>query len=256
MRVADHWFERHSIGGGVTLLLEPHVHPIYRCNIWVVEGRDENLLVDSGMGISSLRAELQDMMDKPLTAVATHYHSDHVGSLHEFDTRVIHSAEAELMDPYEASAPLRVAEFPTASIEYFDRVGYHLDWEMLIDALPTADYDVDSYVVPSAAPTRIVDDGDRLDLGDRSFEVIHLPGHSPGNIGLWEEQSGVLFTGDAIYDGPLLDEMDDSNIADYLSTMERLKSIPVEVVHAGHDPSFGRARLIELADAYIASRTG
>ena len=85
--------------------------------------------------------------------------------------------------------------------------------------------------------------------------MIHLPGHSPGNIGLWEEATGVLFTGDSIYDGPLLDDLDDSNVEDYLATMERLKTIPVEVVHGGHDPSFGRARLHELADAYIASKT-
>jgi glyoxylase-like metal-dependent hydrolase (beta-lactamase superfamily II) len=42
-----------------------------------------------------------------------------------------------------------------------------------------------------------------IDTGDRHFEVLHLPGHSPGSIGLWEERSGTLFSGDAIYDGPL-----------------------------------------------------
>jgi hypothetical protein len=36
--------------------------------------------------------------------------------------------------------------------------------------------------------------------------------------------------------------------------MKRLRELPVEVVHAGHDPSFGRARLIKLADAYLAKR--
>jgi glyoxylase-like metal-dependent hydrolase (beta-lactamase superfamily II) len=51
-----------------------------------------------------------------------------------------------------------------------------------------------------------------IDLCDRVFEVLHLPGHSPGSIGLWERQTGTLFSGDAIYDGPLLDELRDSNI--------------------------------------------
>ena len=44
-------------------------------------------------------------------------------------------------------------------------------------------------------------------LGDRHFEVLHLPGHSPGSIGLWERRTGILFSGDALYDGPLLDEL-------------------------------------------------
>jgi len=256
MLVADRWFVRRSVGDGITLLLEPHVHPIFRCNIWLVEGRNSNMLVDTGMGVSSLRDELQDHLDKPLIAVATHYHSDHVGGLHEFEARLIHRAEAELMAPYEATLPLRVSALRPGFVEYFDSIGYgRLDCEFLIDALPSSGYDIDAYTVRDAAPTRVVDDGDRLDLGDRSFEVIHLPGHSPGNIGLWEERSGVLFTGDAIYDGPLLDEMDDSNIGHYIATMERLKTIPVSVVHGGHEPSFSRARLFELADAYIASRS-
>ncbi|HEY7688044.1 MAG TPA: MBL fold metallo-hydrolase, partial [Dongiaceae bacterium] len=80
------------------------------------------------------------------------------------------------------------------------------------------------------------------------------PGHSPGSMGLWEKGTGILFSGDALYDGPLLDELEDSNLADYVRTMRRLRELPVRVVHAGHDPSFGRDRLIELADAYLARR--
>lgn len=252
MEIADRWFERHTIDDSITLLLESHMHPIFQCNIWVVEGRDANMLVDSGMGLVSLADEIQEFMDKPLTAVATHYHSDHVGSFHEFDDRVIHAAEAALMSPYDFSVSLRVSDAHRA---YFAGSGYNLDWDLLIDALPHEGFDIDAYSIPGAAPTRIVEEGARIDLGDRSFEVIHLPGHSPGNIGLWEESTGVLFTGDSIYDGPILDDMEDSNVDDYLDTMERLKKIPVSVVHGGHDPSFGRDRLIELADAYIASRS-
>ena len=92
------------------------------------------------------------------------------------------------------------------------------------------------------------------DLGNRSFEVLHLPGHSPGSIGLWEKATGVLFSGDAIYDGPLLDELPGSDIGVYVTTMKRLRSLPVEIVHGGHEPSFGRARLIEIAHAYLARR--
>lgn len=255
MRIADRWFERRSVDDGITLLWEPHVHPVFRCNIWVVAGRDAYLLVDSGMGIASLRTELADHADRPMIAVATHYHSDHVGSLHEFDERIIHSVEAPLMDPYDFTPPLRIDRFPARAVEELTSAGYRLDGELLIDALPHRGYAIDDYRITSTRPTRVVEDGDRIDLGDRSFEVVHLPGHSPGNIGLWEEATGVLFTGDAVYDGPLLDQMEDSDVDDYVATMERLMTIPVEVVHGGHDPSFGRERLVELASAYIASRT-
>jgi glyoxylase-like metal-dependent hydrolase (beta-lactamase superfamily II) len=131
--------------------------------------------------------------------------------------------------------------------------GYTVD-DDLITALPHAGYDLASYRLRPATPTRVVEEGSIVDTGDRSFEVLHLPGHSPGSIGLWEAASGTLFSGDAIYDGPLLDRLGHSNIADYIETMRRLRELPVRTVHAGHDPSFGRARLVELVDAYLARR--
>jgi len=42
-----------------------------------------------------------------------------------------------------------------------------------------------------------------------------------------------------------------SNVADYVRTMLRLRELPARIIHAGHEPSFGRERLIALADAYL-----
>ena len=53
----------------------------------------------------------------------------------------------------------------------------------------------------------------------------------------------------------MLDELPDSDVEVYIATMERLLRLPVTVVHAGHDPSFGNARLTEIALAYIESRS-
>ncbi|MBW1843752.1 MAG: MBL fold metallo-hydrolase, partial [Deltaproteobacteria bacterium] len=64
----------------------------------------------------------------------------------------------------------------------------------------------------------------------------------------------TLFSGDAVYDGPLLDELPESDIPGYVRTMKRLLELPVRIVHAGHDPSFGRERLRELANAYLTLR--
>ena len=126
--------------------------------------------------------------------------------------------------------------------------------DQLIDALPHQGYDTEAYAIPPAPPTRIVEEGHVVDIGDRRFEVLHLPGHSPGSIGLWEAATGILFSGDALYDGAIFDELDESSIPDYIETMKRLREIPVRVVHAGHEPSFGRERLIELVDEYLKKR--
>ena len=87
----------------------------------------------------------------------------------------------------------------------------------------------------------MLEEGDIIDLGNRAFEVLHLPGHTPGSIGLWEADSGILFAGDAIYDGPLLATLPGANIDDYINTLERLMTLPVKIVHGGHEQSFDRS---------------
>jgi len=253
VKVADHWFERTRVDDDITLLWEPYVDPLVRCNIWHIRGRDKDMLVDTGMGICSLREAALDLLEKNVIAVATHSHYDHTGSMHEFDTRVIHRHEEMGLTEPRLKGSLRAKDFDQGFRDYLADVGYPLK-EELITAYPHSSYDPGTFRTLPAAPTWLVEEGDIIDLGNRAFEVLHLPGHSPGSIGLWEQSSGTLFSGDAIYDGPLLDGLEDSDIADYIGTMDRLKALPVNIVHAGHDPSFDKERLNELADAYLSVR--
>jgi glyoxylase-like metal-dependent hydrolase (beta-lactamase superfamily II) len=96
-----------------------------------------------------------------------------------------------------------------------------------------------------------LEEGEIIDLGDRNFEVLHLPGHTPGSIGLYERASETLFSGDAIYDGPLVDMLPESDIVAYAKTLKRLRELPVRAVHGGHEPSFDGDRLIEIIDDYL-----
>jgi glyoxylase-like metal-dependent hydrolase (beta-lactamase superfamily II) len=254
LRVADRWFERESADDGITRLWEPHVHPLLRCNVYHVRGRDRDLVVDTGAGVASVRDEIADLVDKPVLALATHIHWDHVGGLHEFDDRCMHRIEASRMNPYDEFATLRRDDFPQFVLDALAADGYAIEGEHLIDALPHAGYEVADYAIVPVSPTRELEEGDAIDLGDRRFEVMHLPGHSPGSTGLFEERTRTLFSGDAIYDGPLIDDLPDSCISDYVDTMKRLRDCPAVVVHGGHEPSFDGARLVEIADHYLARR--
>ena len=118
-------------------------------------------------------------------------------------------------------------------------------------ALP-AGWDSARYRVSPAPAGRILEHGDVIDLGDRAFEVIHTPGHSPGGIALFERRSGVLLSGDIVYDGPLIDDAYHSDAGDYLATLERMRGLDVSVVHGGHFPSFGATRFRQLIDEYLA----
>jgi glyoxylase-like metal-dependent hydrolase (beta-lactamase superfamily II) len=251
--IAERWFERRRVEDDVTLIWEPHVHRLLRCNIWHVRGRDRDLLVDTGLGVASLAEAARDLFDNALAAVATHTHLDHAGGMHEFAERLVHRAEGDRLAAGNRAASLIPANRGQDYVDTLIDAGFEVPAELLT-AYPHSDYEIRRYAVRPAPASRLLEEGDTIDLGNRAFEVLHLPGHSPGSIALWEKATGILFSGDAIYDGVLLDELDGSSIPDYVATMRRLRALPVRVVHGGHRPSFGRERLIELVDAYLLKR--
>lgn len=236
--IAPHWFEHRPVGDGITLFFEPHVHRWFRANLWHVRGRDLDLVIDTGNGIASLRSAMADLLDRPILAVATHGHVDHAGGHHEFADRAIHPAEASALEGDE------VANLAPALRDHAEP----------LTALPADGWSLDAFTVKAAPATRLLAEGDRIDLGGRALTVLHLPGHSPGSIALLDEREGLLFSGDAIYDGELLDDLPRSDVAAYEQTMMRLKTLPVALVHGGHGPSFDRPRCITIAEQYLAGR--
>jgi glyoxylase-like metal-dependent hydrolase (beta-lactamase superfamily II) len=234
---AEEWYEVVPMGDGVSLIHEPWIKPFYRCNMWHVRGRDRDLLFDTGLGVVPLRRTVARLAERPLVCVASHTHFDHIGSHHEFIDRRVHDAEAGIL-----ADPRR--EWTLA-----DRYAN----DDMFDAFPPG-WNAALYQVTSAPASVLLSDGDIIDLGDRTFEVIHTPGHSPGGIALWEPPSGVLFSGDIIYDGPLIDDAYHSSTQDYEQSLRRLASLPLQVIHGGHFPSFGRTRFHQLLDSYLRGR--
>ena len=238
-RVApEDWYVTRKVGDDVTYIGEPFIKEFYRCNVWHVRGSDRDMLVDSGMGVVSLRTYVPLVTERPLTAVASHTHFDHIGAHFEFEDRCVHEAEADILaDP---SRPATLAD-PYVT-------------DAIFDALPPVPYESATYAVKSAPAKRLLHDGDIVDLGDRNFEVIHTPGHSPGGIALWEASSGILFSGDIVYDGPLIEDTYHANAKDYVRSMKRLLELPVRVVHGGHFASYGRERHRQVIEDWLAEK--
>ena len=182
--------------------------------------------------------QVAQLAERPVLAVASHTHFDHIGCHHEFSERAVHADEAELM----ASPGRReVLIDPYVTDDIFT-------------ALPPGDYSSERYAVVPAPATRILADGDLIDLGNRHFEVLHTPGHSPGSIMLFERETGVLISGDTVYDGPLIDDAYHSDIERYVESMRRILDLPVRVVHGGHFPSFDGKRYRELIREFLDSK--
>ncbi len=95
-------FEVDQMEAGIFRVRERFYEVEHKANIWVVLGRDMDLIVDSGLGLwdlfGFLSAHVKGFGGKPCTAVATNAHFDHSGGLHDLRARgcaiAAHEAEA------------------------------------------------------------------------------------------------------------------------------------------------------------------
>lgn len=237
------WYETVPFGDGVSLIHEPWMQPYFRCNMWLIEGTERDLLIDSGMGIRPLRPALPRLAERPVTLLLSHSHFDHIGSASEFETRLAHPAEAGILADPDPDAIL-----------YGKYADGARDAEMFY--APPEGWSAGAHRFEAAPATGFVTEGDTIDLGNRVLRVLHTPGHSPGHLSLYEEKTGILFAQDVVYDGPLVDRLYHSDIPTYRRTMRRLDELEPKIVHGGHFASFGRVRFHQLIVDYLAKTEG
>ncbi|MDQ2754965.1 MAG: MBL fold metallo-hydrolase [Actinomycetota bacterium] len=250
------WHEVREIRRGIWSVAEPsHV------TMWLVAGSERAVLLDSGLGLFPVRPVVDALTHLPVSVVNTHYHFDHVGGNHEFDEAAIHSAGAELMtravpratlDAYLGYTHGLIAGAPT--VEDVDHDFLHLvDVDSRPKPLPD-DFDPTGWTIAAPSPTRLLADGDTIDLGRRTLRVIHTPGHSGDSICLLDDESGILFGGDTINTGPIYAQFHDSDVATFASSTARLAELKddVSLVAVNH---FGRTTappyfLQEVSDGF------
>jgi glyoxylase-like metal-dependent hydrolase (beta-lactamase superfamily II) len=225
-----------KIDEDISCIQETGVANFMRCNIWHVKGRDFDLIIDTGMGLNPLKEWVMKETNRPIKAIGTHSHFDHSGSLHEFSCRLGHRAEAEAF-----------------ALGGRSKTMYQGGWTKLEIVNPNEhpEFSTQTFSVKPAPLTGYLDEGDVLDLGDKAFQILHLPGHSPGSIGLYDIKKKILFSGDAIYNGELLDTHPHSDKKVYHKTLERLQKLDAEIIHAGHEPSFGRNQMKKIINKYL-----
>ena len=251
--VADPWFVRERIDDTLTLISEPHVHPLLRCNVWHVRGRDRDLVVDTALGLAPLRHVVDRELVRPLLAVATHTHGDHVGGLHEFAERLVHRAEAALVG---------VAGGTTLDATQFSATTSSGPTGPPATTSPTC-WSTPSRRAGSEAPPSWPTPPRPAGCSTRATWSTSATGRSRcctsratrrAASGCGRRRRASCSRATPCTTGRCSTELDGSDIDAYLATMRRLRDLPVTVVHGGHEPSFGRERLVELCDAYLARR--
>lgn len=218
------WFEVAKLDPGVHLVSEPgHV------NSWLIEGSKSAVLFDTGLGVANIRKVAEEITPHKLLVVNSHYHFDHTGGNRFFDEFAIHRIGAdlvskpspnELADGYMAYTK-RLLDAWGPYREADDLYFHLLTSERMIRPLP-AGFDPAGYKVVPTIPTRLLDEGDVLDLGGRKLQVLHTPGHSPDCICLLDEANGLLFGGDTINTGPIYAQLEDSNLEHFARSTGRL----------------------------------
>lgn len=250
------WFDVRELERGVWLLAEPgHV------NSFLVEGDDLAVLVDTGLGVGDIRAVVERLSGKPVLVVNSHHHFDHAGGNGSFTDVAIHRTGEALLaaDPPEGLAAgymayvERLLDAWPAYREADDRFFHLLTSETLVRPLPEG-FDPATYAIRPSRATRVLDDGEEIDLGGRTLRVLHTPGHSPDCICLLDEENGLLFGGDTVNTGPIYAHLEESDVGQFAASAARLAGLATAIrrVFVCHflrveNPA---SLLLELADGF------
>lgn len=225
------WFSIDQIDSDTYIISEYRHWEEAHC--YLLNGTDKSLLLDTGLGICNIADEVVKLTDKPVTAVATHIHWDHIGGHKYFRDFYAQKEELNWLN----------GEFPltTETIQ-----------EMVVDRCDLPDgYDVNTYEFFQGMPTRVLEDEDTIDIGGRILRVLHTPGHSPGHMCFWENERGYLFTGDLVYKDTLFAYYPSTDPQAYLQSLEKIAVLPVKKVFpAHHSLEIEPEILIRMRDAF------
>jgi glyoxylase-like metal-dependent hydrolase (beta-lactamase superfamily II) len=205
---------------------------------YLLIGTEKALLIDTGLGICNIYDEVIKLTDKPVTAVATHIHWDHIGGHKYFPDFYAHADELNWLN----------GEFPLTMEQIKG---------MVVDRceLPEG-YDVDSYEFFQGTPARVLKDKDGIDIGGRILQVLHTPGHSPGHMCFYEKERGYLFTGDLVYKDTLFAYYPSTDPEAYLRSIERVAALQATwVFPAHHSLDIHPEILLRMQDAFRQLKT-
>jgi len=259
MSAESNWYSIKRIDQGTILVAEPpHV------NSYLLTGTERAILFDTGMGMANIKRIVDDLTDLDVMVVNSHYHFDHSGGNPLFDNIAIYELGAE---PLAAGVPAEwldmYNEFTHDMLEAFkvykdldDRYFHLLTADLLARPLPER-FDGKEWRIPPTIPTRLLSEGDVLELGGRSLRVLHTPGHTPDGICLYDGASGMLFAGDTLTTGPHYAHMPDSDLSAFAQSTRRLDVelrqqvtaiYPAHILRNGVDAAF----MTEVADGFEA----
>lgn len=227
-------------------------------NVYVLEGIDGPVVIDSGWQSPETRAELQaglgelgHRVQDVDTFVISHMHWDHytmaVELQREFGCKILVGGDdhesISTFDPTQGLYPHMLSQLRSSGAE---------EIATAIEQRPLESYETD---IAYGLPDRWLADGDRISVFGGELESIATPGHTRGHMTFALDSAGVLFTGDHVLpiatpaiggDGvPAADPL-----GHYLASLNRLLERPDAVMLPAHGPAGGsvHARVHDLIE--------
>lgn len=213
--------------------------------VYLIRGQGENLLVDTGNwtlpehanGMGEFLVELLDKEKNDLKYIfITHFHYDHTGNAAMLKKRygaqvICHPADRPIIeDPMIVVRRENITRFgitPEEMLEDFNLA----EGESLGLSDPGI---IEKYWNFPVEVDKDVNDGDVLEVGGLKLEVIHLPGHCPGHIGLWNPHSGTLYAGDLLHYPTPLGPFPIGDAKAHSNSIQRCLDIKPQVLLEGH----------------------
>ncbi len=234
------WFQVTAPAPGVYAIAEP-LHDEHVLS-YLVLGDQRAALIDTGMGIGDIAAVVRELTALPVIVLDSHSHFDHIGGNWQFADIAIHRLEADRLPLGRAHADVARWVTPDA---------FH-------GPMPPG-FDAATYAIAPSVATRILEDGDTIDLGGRTLTALHCPGHSPGGLAFHDATNGLLFSADVAYPAALYAHTPDCHWGDYRRSMARLAELApaLRLVLPSHNAdSMSPALLVAMRDAFVAVDAG
>ena len=197
--------------------LEPGIWRIGNSMVYMdlLVGTHHALLFDTGYGFGSLRDVVRGITDKPLYVVNSHGHVDHACGNEQFGGAYIHQLDMELATEHNGR-DMRMAELDTAEVPM--------------------DFDLEAHLSLGTGELKPAGEGFTFDLGGMTMEVIHLPGHTAGSIGLWCPERKLLWVGDAMNCFVWLFLPEAQSLETYIASLHKAAALPFTHMIQSHEP--------------------
>ena len=232
-RSSDEWFEVYEVESGIWAIYEPFQWQ--EVISYLIVGTESAVLFDTGNGIGNIKAIVDQLTDKPVQVINSHSHFDHIGGNYQFDEIL------SVATPFTLS---RIDGMQSADL------ALEVSPEALCRELPKGVTQKDHRTRPFSI-SRVIDDGDVLDIGGRSLEVVRVPGHTDDAIALLDRSGGFLWSGDSFYEGPIWLFFPETDLVAYQESVARLAVLAsgLEAVFPAHNtPKADPALLVQLRD--------